>query len=104
MVPLSDLMPLARVAKDLHVHPATVHRWMIRGVGGVRLQALRVGGRWSTTREWVQDFLAKLNRENVVLIPKLTSPAADADFQRRAASAGAQLDALLPKKGQPKSN
>jgi hypothetical protein len=36
----------------------TLYRWCHRGlVNGNRLQAVKVGGRWFTTRKWVQDFI-----------------------------------------------
>lgn len=39
--------------------PATVWRWVRRGVRGHRLRALRIRGRWYTTRADMHDFLQR---------------------------------------------
>jgi hypothetical protein len=36
---------------------ATLHRWVRKGVRGARLEAHRIGGRWYTSRDAVDDFL-----------------------------------------------
>jgi hypothetical protein len=57
-------LPPVRRAKP--VHPATVLRWVLRGLLApdgrrVRLAARRVGGSWCTTAEAVERFLAALS-------------------------------------------
>ena len=42
------------------VAPSTVFRWVRDGVRGIRLEAIRIGGRWLTTREAVARFSAAL--------------------------------------------
>ncbi len=37
--------------------PATLWRWRVRGVNGVKLECVRVGGSWATTAEAVAEFL-----------------------------------------------
>ena len=39
-------------------HPTTVHRSRLRGVGGVKLETVRCGGRRLTSLEAVQRFIA----------------------------------------------
>lgn len=61
----------AVVAAENNVAEATATRWISRGVrvpGGrrVRLEARRHGGRWLTTRRWVREFLAELQRAHAV--------------------------------------
>jgi len=41
--------------------PALLQRWITRGVGGIRLNAKRVGRRYNVTREDVQTFLDSIN-------------------------------------------
>lgn len=41
--------------------PSTVYRWHSRGVGGVKLEAVRVAGRFYTTKEAIERFLAACN-------------------------------------------
>lgn len=35
---------------------ATLHRWVHRGVGGVRLEAVRLGRQWFTSRQAITRF------------------------------------------------
>jgi len=52
-------MSLQEAAKSLpgRPHVSTLHRWRARGVKGVRLECVRVGGRWYVTRKALQRFL-----------------------------------------------
>jgi hypothetical protein len=61
----SDLRSARDVARRWRKSPVTVVRWTVRGVLGpggerVRLKAVRVGGRWATTEEWIAEFFARL--------------------------------------------
>jgi hypothetical protein len=42
---------------------ATVYRWAHRGARGVRLAAVRRGGRWFTSARAVREFLAETSGE-----------------------------------------
>lgn len=57
---------LKRAAKRIPGNPhfTTVFRWTKKGVRGVRLEATRVGGRWYTSDEAVDRFLARLNADS----------------------------------------
>ncbi len=52
------LRPLGRNGRATHV--ATIYRWISRGIRGIRLEALRVGGALFTSREAVQRFAEAL--------------------------------------------
>jgi hypothetical protein len=46
-------------------HPATICRWITEGSPGpggetVRLRAIRMGGRWLTRPEWLEEFGRRL--------------------------------------------
>lgn len=41
---------------------STLHRWRAKGVGGIHLEAVRVGGRWCTTQQALQRFFEALSR------------------------------------------
>lgn len=43
-------------------HVSTMHRWRVRGVGGVILQTTRIGGRRYTTKEWLEAFIEATSR------------------------------------------
>jgi len=39
-------------------HVATLHRWRLKGVHGVRLETVRIGGRRYTSQEAISRFVA----------------------------------------------
>lgn len=63
-----SLIPLGELARSLParrnnrpVHPSTLHRWRTSGLaGGIRLEAVRVGGAWHTSREAFARFCDRL--------------------------------------------
>src|SRR3954468_21607030 len=74
LVPLaqcSDLSvpPVRRTGRPIHV--ATWHRWATKGLQGVRLETLRVGGTRCTTLAAIQRFFAQLSA--VKAGPQLTA-------------------------------
>lgn len=40
---------------------ACIWKWIDSGSGGVRLNAVRIGRSWFTTRAWVERFIAEQN-------------------------------------------
>lgn len=64
-----DLIPLGQVARRFtnpasgkHFATATIGRWATRGVrGGVKLEAVLVGGKWWTTEDALRAFQQSLN-------------------------------------------
>jgi hypothetical protein len=42
------------------VHPGTVLRWILKGIRGTKLEALRLGGHWVTSSEALQRFAERL--------------------------------------------
>jgi hypothetical protein len=97
-----SLLSLSQVARSLPpgragqlVHPATVLRWIGRGIrrtGGSRLKlaGTRIGGRWFVSRQSLSDFITSLSSTEADA-PSLRTPA-----QRRRASerAAEQLGAV----------
>jgi hypothetical protein len=71
-------------------HISTVHRWVVRGVRGVRLSATRVGARFLTTANDLADFLDRLNSSPQQIQPVASFEAAHG-FQQRVRMA--QVDA-----------
>ena len=57
------LVPPTR--QDKQVHVSTIVRWILRGVRGVQLEAVRVGGRWVTTHEALERFSAALTAQHI---------------------------------------
>jgi hypothetical protein len=57
LVPLHDVPKLLPPRKNgKRVHISAVYRWVQRGVRGIRLEILRVGGTTYTSREALQRF------------------------------------------------
>lgn len=54
-------------------HCSTVWRYATRGVHGITLETIRVGGKVFTSHEAVARFVARCNGGNVAPDPKLTS-------------------------------
>tara|TARA_R110002072_G_scaffold107984_7_gene234531 strand:+ start:2621 stop:2863 length:243 start_codon:yes stop_codon:yes gene_type:complete len=65
-----DLLPLREAARLFQsgrkpgqaVHIATLYRWSLKGVRGVRLCTVLVGGIRYTTRGSIAEFLQELNK------------------------------------------
>jgi hypothetical protein len=51
-------LPPGRSGKP--THPATLTRWIMTGVRGVKLEAAKLGGRWVTSAEALQRFAEAL--------------------------------------------
>jgi excisionase family DNA binding protein len=66
---------------DAAVHPATLTRWIHQG----RLRAVRVGSKWATTREWVEEFVAAGTAAVLPAVPTPERSPADRDRAAEAA-------------------
>jgi len=56
---------LPKLRKDQPTHPTTIWRWATRGVRGVRLETVKVGGRTVTSFEALSRFFSALNRQSI---------------------------------------
>lgn len=59
---LDELIPIERVPKILPGNPniSTIHRWRTKGVLGIRLHSVRVGGRRMIPRESLLAFISAI--------------------------------------------
>jgi hypothetical protein len=76
------------------LHPATLTRWILRGVRAldgqrVRLEAIRVGCRWLTSEAALARFAATLGATNDV-----TPPRSPASRSNAAEDAGRELEEM----------
>lgn len=89
-------VPPTRLDRPTHV--STIIRWITHGVRGVRLEAVRLGGRWVTSVEALDRFAAALTaqaeqaRSGAKVVPP-THNATSRREERRLASAEARLTA-----------
>jgi hypothetical protein len=61
-------------------HVSSVHRYRLRGIGGVRLEAVKLGGRWYTSEQAIDRFVAQLNAARSGTDPPSGSPAVPIGF------------------------
>jgi len=62
-VPSLDFIPLRRGGSKLNT--ATLYRWAIKGVKGIKLRAVRVGGQFATRQDWLHQFFEQLGDEKL---------------------------------------
>jgi hypothetical protein len=82
-----DLVDFSEAARHCRVHVGTLHRWRHPGVRGVRLEVVRVGGRWMTSWQALDRFVTALNAGPT------ESPAPAAPGGRRASAIERELKA-----------
>jgi hypothetical protein len=64
LITVSEAVQELEAATGKRPHKATVHRWMQRGVDGVKLEAVRIGRSVFTSRQSLTRFINQLtNRE-----------------------------------------
>jgi hypothetical protein len=71
----STVLPRRRRGKQVHV--GTLHRWRSRGLKGISLPALRVGGVWMTSAaalNWFFQRLSEPNPPNGDVMPSASAP------------------------------
>jgi hypothetical protein len=59
-----DLLSFAKAAGIYPggaVHVSTLHRYRLRGVGGQKLEAVFVSGRWRTSTQAIERFVIAVN-------------------------------------------
>jgi len=63
---LEGLIPVADVGKHfpVSVSPGTVSRWYTSGIGGIKLQTIKIGGRRYATREAIDAFISAQNQSS----------------------------------------
>ena len=51
-------LPIGQAAKEANVSPASIRRWILKGLQGVRLESYLMGGRRVTSRKALHRFFA----------------------------------------------
>ena len=89
------LLPPRPSGKRLHI--SAVYRWAQRGVHGIRLEIIRVGGTTYTSREALQRFVQPSNSTSAPVSPPMTS-----SRQRQVEQAGRRIQEIL--RGKPRTS
>src|SRR5262245_11402929 len=76
----AQLIPVGRCRRLLNL--STIFRWITEGVGGIRLDAIRIGARWLTTEAALQQFARQLTEAALREEPTTLGEQAEADGQR----------------------
>jgi hypothetical protein len=82
-------IPPGRKGKPTHL--STVLRWILHGVHGIRLEGVRLGGRWLTSREALARFAEQLTARAEPAAIQVTSPS---DRKRDGQFAERELDRI----------
>ena len=56
----AKILPRRRAGRKVHI--STIYRWATRGLRGIRLETVQIGGTACTTREALQRFFDDLKR------------------------------------------
>jgi excisionase family DNA binding protein len=89
------LLTLEQAGERLMVSKATLYRWITQGSRGIRLEAVRVGGRWRTSEEALQRFGDYLTPDQGPAPPPGAAPSTPGQRRRHQEWVEEQLDAIL---------
>lgn len=73
---------------------ATLHRWRLSGVRGVKLETILIGGLRFTSREAIARFIAAQNESTTPVTPGLTAQ----QRRRQSEAAHSELEKILAPK------
>lgn len=59
LITIAEAAKLFPARNGKRPHIKSIRRRILKGAGGVKLRAVRDGGRWYTTEEWVREFQEK---------------------------------------------
>ena len=85
------LIPSSRSGKK--TSPSTLHRWASRGLNGVRLSTIKVGGAQRTSRKFLSEFFEALSIAAGLQTEAVAQPAPDREAE--IARATARVKALV---------
>lgn len=91
-----DVLTLGQVASLRHIAFSTVYRWAFKGArvpggGRLKLEIMRVGGRWVTSREALLRWSLALTEAHGETVADETAPRTSTQREREAAKAGKRL-------------
>lgn len=90
-----DRLTMNEVAAELGLRPQRIHHWMTLGIGSVKLESFKLGGRRFTSRQALERFFARLNGDQ----PVDAGTAALEKAQQRERRAKAAVEELRRKLG-----
>lgn len=61
---LAKALPPRRQGRPIHL--STIHRWRSRGLRGIKLEAVRIGGAWHTSWEAFARFCRALTDDQTI--------------------------------------
>lgn len=76
-------IPIAEAAKLLNVPLENVRRWIVRGSDGTLLRAWKLGRKWYTSEQAIQEFIAGCTPQIELPAQKKARAAAEREEERR---------------------
>lgn len=95
--PIAEASEWFPVFRGRRLSAKAIIRRIRHGQDGIRLKAIRDGGKWFTSPEWVAEFLEAVTAKRV---PEVPSPASE---KRAVAAARARLARRYGRRGQRKA-
>jgi Protein of unknown function (DUF1580) len=82
---VEDVFPVSQAPKRIRgrrVHPSTVWRWVQRGIGGYKLETIKVGGVTCTSEAALLRFFSALTKAPPALPPAKVEAVRQAQIER----------------------
>jgi transposase len=99
LVPLREVPQFLPRRAGRKVHISTVYRWTQRGVRGIQLESVRVGGSTYTSREAMQRFAERLSQPGQVQLPG--GPATTRTRQQQIERAAREVERIFGRREGP---
>ena len=93
LIPIRDLprtLPPRRAGRRIHI--SAIYRWLKRGVRGVRLESVTLGGTTYTSKEALQRFAEGLSQTGP---PNTETPSTSAIRRKQVEKAAHEVEAIL---------
>ena len=76
LIPLADVPRLLPAVGGKKPNISTIWRWALKGIGGTKLEAVRIGRCWYTTESAIQAFGRTLAAQSIERLdrPKVSAP------------------------------
>lgn len=70
LVPLNEVVKMIPRRNNNSVHISTLHRWRSVGLKGIKLESIRIGGIYYTTKTALNNFLNNINKKQISPVPR----------------------------------
>lgn len=82
LMPLNEIVRMIPKRNNIPVHVSTLHRWRSKGIGGVKLEAQKIGGVYYTTKHDLDVFLVNINQKPPTQVGKNYEAAVELELRK----------------------